>query len=243
MIPKIIHYCWFGRGQMSPLGQRCIKSWKKYHPEYEIMEWNEDNFDLNMYPYALEAYKERKFAFTADVCRLYALKKYGGIYVDTDIEFIKPIDESFLSDNAFSGTEDGLHVAAGIMGSVKDGQWITDLLDYYKIKSFYSENGDLDTTTIVQIITDFLNNDKGLFINNTIQNIDGYCKIYPRDYFYPKDIETKKTIITPNTLCIHHYEGSWSSVVTWKRKVVRLFIGDRRAKLIGYYYKRIKGEL
>ena len=91
-----------------------------------------------------------------------------------------------MSEQCFSGTEDGLHVAAGIIGSVKDGQWITDLLDYYKNKSFYSENRDLDTTTIVKIITDFLNNDKGLFINNTIQNIDGYCKIYPRDYFYPK---------------------------------------------------------
>lgn len=86
------------------------------------------------------------------------------------------------------------------MGSVKDGQWITDLLDYYKIKSFYSENGDLDTTTIVKIITDFLNNDKGLFINNTIQNIDGYCKIYPRDYFYPKDIETKNNYNTQHSL-------------------------------------------
>ena len=100
MIPKIIHYCWFGRGQMPELALKCLESWKKYCPDYEIKEWNEDNFDLETYPYAREAYENRKFAFVTDVVRLYALYHEGGIYMDTDVEVLKPLDR-FLNDPAF----------------------------------------------------------------------------------------------------------------------------------------------
>ena len=123
MIPKIIHYCWFGRGEMPPLAKKCIKSWKKYCPDYEIKEWNEDNFDLDMYPYAREAYDNRKFAFVTDVVRLYAIYTEGGIYMDTDVEVLKPLD-SFLKHIAFSGYENDTLVPTGIMASEKGAKWI-----------------------------------------------------------------------------------------------------------------------
>ena len=104
MIPKKIHYCWFGRSKMPELALKCIASWKKYLPDYEIKEWNEDNFDLELYPYVREAYNNRKFAFVTDVVRLYALYTEGGIYMDTDVEVLKPLD-CFLNHQAFSGFE------------------------------------------------------------------------------------------------------------------------------------------
>ena len=118
MIPKIIHYCWFGRGEMPSLAKKCIASWKKYLPEYKVKQWNEDNFDLNLYPYVAEAYAQRKFAFVTDVVRLYALYTEGGIYMDTDVEVLKPLDE-FLRHPAFSGFEDEKNVPTGIMGAEK----------------------------------------------------------------------------------------------------------------------------
>ena len=104
MIPKVIHYCWFGRNPLPPLAIKCIESWKKYCPDYEIKEWNEDNFDLDLFPYTREAYDNRKFAFVTDVVRLYALYHEGGVYMDTDVEVLKPID-CFLTHHAFSGFE------------------------------------------------------------------------------------------------------------------------------------------
>ena len=107
MIPKVIHYCWFGRGQMPELALKCIESWKKFLPDYEIKEWNEDNFDLDSYPYTREAYDKRKYAFVTDVVRLHALYNEGGIYMDTDVEVLKPL-YSFLHHTAFSGFENDI---------------------------------------------------------------------------------------------------------------------------------------
>ena len=135
MIPKVIHYCWFGRGKMPELALKCIESWKKYCPDYEIKEWNEDNFDLDMYPYAREAYDNRKFAFVTDVVRLYALYHEGGVYMDTDVEVLKPLDK-FLVHHAFSGFEDDWDVPTGIIASEKGGRWAKENLDYYKEKHF-----------------------------------------------------------------------------------------------------------
>ena len=130
MIPKVIHYCWFGRGKMPEMALKCIESWKKYLPEYKIKEWNEDNFDLDMYPYVREAYDNRKFAFVTDVVRLYALYNEGGIYMDTDVEVLKSLDP-FLHHNAFSGFEDDKNIPTGIMASEKGGRWAKENLDYY----------------------------------------------------------------------------------------------------------------
>lgn len=153
IIPKIIHYCWFGRGQMPELAVKCIESWKRYLPEYELMLWNEDTFDLDMYPYAREAYDNRKFAFVTDVVRLWALEKFGGVYMDTDVEILKPLDD-LLNLPAFTGYEASLSNAlvTGLMASAAHGVWVTEQLEYYKGKHFVKEDGTLDMKTNTIII-------------------------------------------------------------------------------------------
>ncbi|MGV3545956.1 MAG: glycosyltransferase family 32 protein [Pedobacter sp.] len=173
MIPKIIHYCWFGKGTMPELALKCLESWKKHLPDYQIMEWNEENFDVNMYRFSSEAYKERKFAFVADVCRLYALKNMGGIYLDTDVEFLLPLDEEMLNEAAFTGFEDNLLLSSAIMGSEKDGKWISDLLQHYHNRSFYLADGGFDVNPNTEIITEFMRSGKNVQINYTFQKLDG----------------------------------------------------------------------
>lgn len=242
MIPKIIHYCWFGRGKMPLLALECIKSWEKYLPDFEIRVWNEDNFDLNKYQYVMEAYEERKFAFVTDVCRLYALKIEGGIYMDSDVEILKPLDEKILRNVAFSGFEDNLFVPTGIMGSERNGEWVNDLLKYYDDKSFYFRDGTLNLTTNTQVITDFMRDVKGMIMNNSFQVIEGYCTMYPSDYFCPKSWETKKVNITPNTYCIHHFSGSWKSEpnFSFKYNIVKFFLGGKYTKIFFDFYQKIK---
>ena len=207
MIPKTIHYCWFGRGQMPELARKCIESWKKYLPEYEIKEWIEDNFDLDKYPYTREAYDNRKFAFVTDVVRLHALYNEGGIYMDTDVEVLKSLDQ-FLHHHAFSGFEDEKNIPTGIMASEKGGKWAKENLEYYNGRHFAKEDGTLDLTTNVTTITNYML-PHGLLQNNTYQDFPGLITFYPRDYFCPKDSVTKKVNKTKNTATIHHFDGSW----------------------------------
>lgn len=207
MIPKIIHYCWFGRNPLPPLAVKCIESWKKYCPDYEIKEWNEDNFDLNSYPYVREAYDKRRFAFVTDVVRLYALYHEGGIYMDTDVEVLKPLD-AFLSHHAFSGFEDEMHVPTGIMASEKGGKWAKDNLAYYNNRHFLKADGGVDLTTNVETITNYML-PLGLKQNNTFQDFPGLITFYPKDYFCPKSYQDGQIYLTENTHTIHHFAGSW----------------------------------
>ena len=205
MIPKVIHYCWFGRGKMPEMALKCIESWKKYLPEYKIKEWNEDNFDLDMYPYVREAYDNRKFAFVTDVVRLYALYHEGGVYMDTDVEVLKSLDP-FLHHNAFSGFEDEKNIPTGIMASEKGGRWAKENLDYYNDKHFINEDGTMDVTTNVQTITNIML-PYGLKQNNSYQDFPGLITFYPKDYFCPKSYKDGKIYLTKNTVTIHHFAG------------------------------------
>lgn len=242
MIPKVIHYCWFGRGEMPTLTLKCIDSWKQYLPEYEIMLWNEDNFDINSYQYTADAYRERKYAFVADVCRLHALKEMGGLYLDTDVEFIRPLDDSFLDDVAFTGFEDSL-VSAGVIGSVKNGEWVSDLLSFYHDKSFYKADGSMDINPITEMITDFMGREKNILANNVHYTIANYCTIYPSEYFYPKSWKTLKMNITPNTYCIHHFAGSWiDHEMSIVGKLANKVLGKRTAEKWSIVYRRLKGK-
>lgn len=207
MIPKIIHYCWFGHGKLPELAVKCIDSWKKFLPDYEIKEWNEDNFDLNFSPFVKEAYECRKFAFVSDVARLYALYTDGGIYMDTDVEVLKPLDV-FLKHNAFSGFENNNCVPTGIMGSEKNSVWARENLDYYKNRHFIKPDGSWDTTTNVTIITNYMLS-RGLKPINKYQEFRGLITMYPNDFFCPKDHATGKIHLTENTYTIHHFSGSW----------------------------------
>lgn len=206
MIPKKIHYCWFGRNPLPKLAKKCINSWKKYCPDYEIIEWNEDNFEINCCEYVKEAYENKKYAFVTDYVRLYVMYTYGGIYMDTDVELVKNLD-GFLSHEGFSGFEDDIYIPTGIMAGEKGFGLFNDLLLYYNGKHFVNENGDYDTTTNVITITKLLT-EKGFIPNGKYQVIDGFA-LYPRDYFCPYDDATGKMYDSKNTVAIHWFNKSW----------------------------------
>lgn len=229
MIPKVIHYCWFGRGQMPKLALKCIESWKKYCPDYEIKEWNEDNFDLDLYPYVREAYDARKFAFVTDVVRLYALYHEGGIYMDTDVEVIKPLD-SLLAYDAVSGFESPTQIQTGLMASRDGHPLFKELLDEYNGIHFVRPDGTLDITTNVIRISNTCR-EYGLRLDNTLQTVRGFT-LLPKDYLCPIEHEGHKLHLTENTLCIHHFAGSWvTGKALWKKRVARL-LGSNLTLLI-----------
>lgn len=205
-IPKIIHFCWFGGKDLPELAVKCIESWKKYCPDYTLKRWDETNFDINSNRYVKEAYQNKKFAFVSDYVRLYALYYEGGIYMDTDIEILKNID-CFLDNKAFTGFETHELIMTGVLASEKNLPAIKDMLDYYKDRSFFLKDGNLDLTTNVKTITDYFLS-KGLILNNTKQTIEDFT-FYPKDYFSPKDFHSGVITLTENTYSIHHFNASW----------------------------------
>ena len=233
MIPKKIHYCWFGRNPKSELALKCIESWKQKLPDYEMIEWNEDTFDINENVFCKEAYEAKKWAFVTDYVRLKVLYDYGGIYMDTDVEVLDSL-EDFLSNRAFSGFEDNCSVPTGIMASEAKHPFFAELLAYYNNRHFTLEDGTYDVTTNVQIITETASN-KGLRLDNTMQVVEDFA-FYPNDYFCPMSWKTRKLNITKNTKTIHHFAGSWLSEDIRKSNkryqfVVRLF-GEKVADFL-----------
>lgn len=226
-IPKVIHYCWFGRGEKPDLAIKCIESWKKELPDYEIIEWNEDNFDIEQNLYVKQAYEKRKFAFVTDYVRLYVLYNYGGIYMDTDVEVLKSLDP-FLKHPAFSGFENNDKIPTGIMAAKKGNNWIKDLLDEYKDLKFINDDGTLDLTTNVIRITNLTEKKYGLKCESSYQELENTVVFYPYDYFCPKDWFSGNINLTNNTVTIHHFNGSWHSKK--EQKLVR-----KRQKLIQKY--------
>ena len=206
MIPKIIHYCWFGRSEKPELAKRCIASWRKFCPEFEIREWNEDNFDIHCCPYVEEAYTSKKYAFVTDYVRLHAMYMCGGIYMDTDVEVVRPLDE-FLSCRAFSGFESTHYVPTGIMASEKGLPVIKELLEYYTGRHFLKENGSQDTTTNCVSITNIMLS-HGLKLDGKLQTIEEFT-FYPEDNFCPFENETGILRKTDNTAAIHWFNKSW----------------------------------
>lgn len=208
MIPKLIHYIWFGGTPLPDDAVRCINSWKKYCPDYRIQEWNEKNFDVNAVEYIQEAYKAKKWAFASDYARLSVLVQYGGIYMDTDVEIIKPLDE-FLDKSAFLGFETPGSVSTGIMGCEKGHSFFKQLLEEYNRIHFEDRSGNYDLTTNVTRITKACSA-AGLLLNNTLQEISNFT-VFPIDYFCPLSHETGKLYVTKNTHVIHWFVGSWKS--------------------------------
>mgnify|MGYP002610756654 FL=1 len=154
-IPKVIHYCWFGGNPLPPLAQKCIASWKEYCPDYEIIEWNETNFDLNFNAYVQEAYQAQKWAFITDVVRLYVLCHYGGIYRDKDVEVLKSLDP-ILSYNGVSGFESETQIPTGLMACRAGHPLFQELLNDYENDHFVKADGSFDLTTNVTRITNTL---------------------------------------------------------------------------------------
>lgn len=241
-IPKIIHYAWFGRGEKPDLVRKCIASWKRYLPEYEFIEWNEDNFDLDKYPYAREAYSNRKFAYVSDVVRLHALYECGGIYMDTDVEVLKPLDR-FLTHDGFSGFQSLNEIPTGIMASKKKNKWVNDQLDYYRNNHFDLDSVNKKHITNVELITSISLEKHGLILNNEYQVLKYGMAMYPMDYFCAKWADSGKIYKTKNTVTIHHFAGSWTPKSARRHKRIYRFIckiiGEKNAKRL---LKLIKGN-
>lgn len=215
MIPKVIHYCWFGRNPLPPLAIKCIESWKKHLPDYEIKEWNEDNFDVYITTYTEEAYRLKKYAFVSDYARFWILYHYGGLYFDTDVEIIKSIDD-IVAKGPFMGLEkmEGsgeitLAINPGLgLGYTPGFDFGKEMLDFYQNKHSISWKGKI-AGTVVYFTTKLLQSKdikKGEHGILQCENIS----IYPNDYFDPLNYYTQEFTITENTRSIHHYAASWT---------------------------------
>ena len=214
MIPKKIHYCWFGHNPLPKSAIKCIESWKKFLPDYEIVEWNEENFDIGAIAYTAQAYQVGKYAFVSDYARFKILYDNGGLYFDTDVELIAPIGDiiengNFMGFETDCGEKTG-EVNPGLgLGASKGNPIYKDILDYYSGLRFIKPDGTLETTTIVVHTTDVLRR-HGLRNVPGIQKV-GDISIYPAEYFNPFDWKTGLPHTTPNSRSIHWYAKTWVS--------------------------------
>lgn len=209
---KVIHYCWFGGKPLPKLAIKCINSWKKFCPDYKIIEWNEGNFDVNCCDYVSQAYAAKKYAFVSDYARFYILYHHGGVYFDTDVELLKPIDEIINDGNFFGCETDAPYctVAPGLgMAAEKGLPFYKEMLEEYESSQFIKPDGSLNLVNVVTRTTEALGR-QGLNRSISEQEVAG-IKIYPKEYFNPCEMETGKIIVKDKTYSIHHYAASWVS--------------------------------
>ncbi|MDO4186078.1 MAG: glycosyltransferase [Bacteroidales bacterium] len=226
MIPKVIHYCWFG-GKPKPKDvEYCLSTWRKFCPDYTIKEWNEGNFDVHINRYCEEAYANKKWAFVSDVARLYALIHEGGIYMDTDVEVVKSFDD-LLGCKAFLGFEGTRWIATSAMGTEADNPILSLFYENYHSRSFVKAEGGLDKTTNVEALTNLLVKEQGLILNGHRQSLKCF-DVFPTDFFTPYDYINGKLKLTENTHTIHWFNQSW--------------IGHRPLKVkLSQFYHRLIG--
>ena len=235
MIPKIVHYCWFGKKEKPTEVINFINNWKVILKDYEFIEWNEDNFPVNYNDYVSEAYTEKKYAFVSDVARLYALKQYGGIYFDTDIEVKKSLDP-FLNYRALMAFESNNIVMTAFFAVEKKSKFIDECLDSYNETNFIKADGSLDLTPNTVRFTKILKN-YGMVPSGQYQELSENMYIFPREIFGAFDTDNSCFVDNENTVLIHHCNGSWTSnsyklIDKIKRRLVRI---------LGYkIYKKLK---
>lgn len=233
-IPKVIHYCWFGKGKMPKLAKKCIKSWKKYCPDYEIICHTEDNFDLTQNRYLNEAYKAGKWAFVSDYARLKIIYENGGIYLDTDVELIKPIDD-LVRLKGFMGFDEKGIVATGLgFGAEKGNEIVLEFLKDYDDIPFVLPDGSFDLTPCPDRNTEALKR-LGMDVDNKNQTFMDVTFL-PDEYLCPMDYYTGKKTITKNTYSIHHYSASWTASVTKRTTRIKRIIGVKM-------YNKLYGKL
>lgn len=244
MIPKIIHYCWFGGKPLPRLARKCMASWKKFFPDCEIKEWNENNFDVNSIPYTREAYEAGKYAFVSDYARFKILYEEGGLYFDTDVEVIRPMDDIILR-GPFMGCERNARGATvptvnpGLGLGVNPGLGLyKKMLELYATLHFKAPDGKLNLKTIVDYTTEILTKE-GLTNREGTQYVAGVY-IYPQEYFCPIDYFTKKCRITSNTYSIHHYAESWVSTRMKIYELCNRILGVKTTKRIADIINRRK---
>lgn len=240
--PKKIHYCWFGGAPKPAIVNTCIASWKKYMPEYEIVEWNEQNYDIKKSEWMKEAYNEKKWAFVSDYARFDIIYHYGGIYLDTDVELLKKIPVEILNNDNFTAFESAGKVNPGLIyADVQGGKITKEFLKKYDDMHFII-NGKPILVTVNSITTDILL-PKGLTLNNQKQTVDGLT-VYPSSYFCGYDQDVREYAISSETISVHHYAGSWTQR-SWKRKlgnIAKCLFGVENYRKLLHLYRRIRHE-
>ena len=247
-IPKRIHYCWFGGKPLPSLAEKCIASWQKFLPDYEIKRWDESNFNFRACPYVLEAYEAKKWAFVSDYARFDILYQCGGLYFDTDVEIVKPLD-ALLARGGFMAMErdfdEKTAVNPGLGLAAPAGMTLyQEILDAYHTRRFVNTDGSLNVTTVVTYTTEILKK-HGLEEKAGIQQIEGLF-IYPKEYFCPKDYVTGEITLSPNTVAIHHYTASWHSpreayAYALQHKLAK-FLPRRFAAKAAFAFSKVKFE-
>ena len=234
MIEKTIHYCWFGKNPLPDSAKKYIASCRKHFPDYEIKEWNEDNFDVNSIPHTHDAYSAGKYAFVSDYARFWILYHFGGIYFDTDVEVIRPMDD-IIAKGAFMGFEldnvkrsDSIPaIAPGLgLGAEKGNAIYAQILEGFEQLDFYLPDGSRNPFSMIPMVTKMMQ-ERGLVLKDEMQTIDGIT-VYPNEYFNPFDDITGVLRKTPNTRSIHWYAKTWADnnhpwMVGLKRWMRRLF--------------------
>ena len=230
IIPRIIHYCWFGKGSIPKEYEEYMSSWGKYCPDYEIKRWDENNYDIKKNRYAYEAYKNKAWAFVSDVARLDILYNYGGVYLDCDVELLKPLDP-FLKDNFFCGfqTESEINLGLGF-GAVKGHPYLKRLLELYDSLRFVDEDNNLNMTPCPVYQTKVMK-EFGIIPKNSYQNKNG-ISVYPREVFSPRSLVWGTTEITESTFSIHHFGATWFSD---EKKKNRKENDEKKIKILNRY--------
>ena len=253
MIPKTIHYCWFGRNPKPKLAEKCIKSWRRRCPDYEIVEWNEDNYDLAAAPlYVRQAYEAKKWAFVTDYVRLDVVYRCGGIYLDTDVEVLKKLDP-FLRDRVFFGVENDKHINTGLgFGAEKGAEILREMMADYQGIPFVLPDGSFDQMTCPERNTKAVLR-HGFVQNGSEQLLDGGIHIYPKDYFCPRDYYSGRMKRTRITHTIHWFAASWRARKDqradhsghrhgrWRKQIGKLF-GEKTADAVasGYHWMKTR---
>ncbi len=241
MIPKLIHYCWFGRNPKHKLEKKCIASWKKFCPDYQIIEWNEDNYDLASAPlFVRQAIEAKKWAFATDYIRLKVVYEYGGIYMDTDVELVKPLD-SLLDNKVYFGLQYSgliLSIASGLgFGAEKHTELLRELMARYESEPFLLPNGEKNMTTNSSKDTAVFQK-YGLILEDREQFLMDVIHIYPTEYFNPIHWGEKKPNLTEKTISIHWYSASW-----WDNANIRRILGSGKAYRIAMFILHIPNRI
>lgn len=230
-IPKIVHYCWFGNGEKPDNVKAYIQTWKEKMPDYEFMEWNENNFDIkNAIPYVQQAYEAKKYAFVSDYVRIQALYEFGGIYFDTDVEVRKPFEEYLEGKDMVLGFESYKSLLTAYIAVKKKHPYMKEFLETYQNRNFVKEDGTYDMSVINEGFSKLMES-KGLDLEkNEYQELAEDVVVYPEEIFCGFDVCNWHEAITEKTCTVHYMNSSWVSGA----KGMKLKVIQTLQKILGY---------
>ena len=241
-IPKIIHYCWFGRSKKNNNILKCIDTWKRILPDYQIIEWNESNFDTSYNEYVKEAYESKKYAFVSDVARLYALYNYGGIYFDTDIEVLTNIDP-YLDSSMVLAFESESMLMSAFIATEKNNNTIKEFLEIYSSMNFLQEDGSFNIIANTVYLTELMEKN-GLVLNNKKQILLDGTVVYPMDIFGAFDADNSCFVISNKTVLVHRCAASWADnkfrIIFKIKRTISVILGEKRYKQVRVWFKNFK---